>query len=236
VGLLAATVHVNATDRFTQTVPLPPNRAVSVSMTIGHLRVQGEARNDAVIEVVRTAPSQAGLPRIPVTIEERPDEVRVLGEQAGNGMDPALTTDITMRVPHAARLQSLRVKEGRITLSALDGTVMADVRRGPIDARNLQGVVRLETGIGDVAADQMRLSPGGMLRVRAFNGHIRLTLAERPVHARVMALALNGTIQSTIPLTMRDSWGPRWGETTLGSGEPVISLDVVTGDISIKTR
>jgi hypothetical protein len=35
-------------------------------------------------------------------------------------------------------------------------------------------------------------------------------------------------------LTRRDTWGPRWGETTLGKGEPVISLDVVTGLIEIK--
>ena len=53
-------------------------------------------------------------------------------------------------------------------------------------------------------------------------------LAERPADARIMALALNGD-QSDIPLTMKDTWGPRWGEATLGKGEPVISLDVVTG-------
>jgi hypothetical protein len=50
-----------------------------------------------------------------------------------------------------------------------------------------------------------------------------------------MALVLDGTIKSQIPLHLRDSWGPRWGETTLGKGEPVISLDVVTGDIDIRT-
>ena len=57
--------------------------------------------------------------------------------------------------------------------------------------------------------------------------------AARPTDARILALALNGQITSSIPLTMRDTWGPRWGETTLGKGEPVISLDVVTGSIAI---
>ena len=52
-------------------------------------------------------------------------------------------------------------------------------------------------------------------------------------HARIMALALNGTIQSTIPLTVKDAWGPRWSEATLGRGEPVISLDVVNGTIQL---
>ena len=50
-----------------------------------------------------------------------------------------------------------------------------------------------------------------------------------------MALALNGTIRSDIPLTTKDTWGPRWSEATLGKGEPVISLDVVNGQIEIKS-
>jgi hypothetical protein len=73
------------------------------------------------------------------------------------------------------------------------------------------------------------------LRLRAFNGDVRLTLAERPADARIMALALNGHVKSEIPLKHRDTWGPRWGEATLGKGEPVISLDVVTGTVEIKS-
>jgi DUF4097 and DUF4098 domain-containing protein YvlB len=80
-----------------------------------------------------------------------------------------------------------------------------------------------------------RLPPNGLLRLRSFNGDVRLTMAERPTDARILALALNGQIKSDIPLTTRDTWGPRWGETTLGKGEPVISIDVVTGMIEIKS-
>jgi hypothetical protein len=50
-----------------------------------------------------------------------------------------------------------------------------------------------------------------------------------------MALALNGTVTSEIPLTRKDSWGPRWAEATLGTGEPVISLEVVTGAVEIRS-
>jgi hypothetical protein len=37
-------------------------------------------------------------------------------------------------------------------------------------------------------------------------------------------------------MTTRDTWGPRWSEATLGKGEPVISIDVVTGKVEIRTR
>ena len=236
MGLLAAASMVNVTDRRSQTIALPAGRGLSVDVTIGRIRVQGESRDDAAIEILRTAPNADGLSKIPLTVEESPTDVRVTSLQADGQTNPALRTDVTLRVPRAARLPLIRVMEGSIQLSALSGSITADVRRGPIGASDVQGVVRLETNIGDITATAMRLSPRGLLRLRTFNGNVRLELAERPAHARIMALALNGTIESQIPLTMRDTWGPRWGETTLGNGEPVISLDVITGAIAITVR
>jgi DUF4097 and DUF4098 domain-containing protein YvlB len=138
-------------------------------------------------------------------------------------------------VPRAAVIDHVQVLEGRITVTRFSGTLTADIRRGSIEGRDLSGTLRLESGIGSVVLTGARLTATGLLRLRAFNGDVRLTLAERPADARIMALALNGQIKSEIPLTMKNTWGPRWAETTLGKGEPVISLDVVTGTIEIKT-
>ena len=236
VASLAVAATLNVTDRQSFTVPLPTGRAVTLALTVGHLRVEGESRADARIDVVRTAPSAEALSRIPVRVEESAEEVRIVGVQADDAADPALRTDVTLRVPREALLKSLRVMEGRITLAGLGGTVNADLRRGPIEASGLQGTVRLETGIGDVTATNMRLGANGLIRLRAFNGNVRLALAARPSNARVMALALNGTIKSEIALTMKNAWGPRWGETTIGDGDAVISLDVITGVIEIEVQ
>lgn len=235
--VLAATLAIGATsaaDTQSRTVNLPPGRSLTLEITVGDVRIVGEPRQDALIEIVRSAPGAAALARIPVAIEETATEVRVTAIQQAGETDPALRTNVTLRVPHTASLTSIRLLEGRLRLSALRGLVTADVRRGSIEAVDVEGTVRLETGIGDIIADRAKLSTGGLLRLRAFNGDIRLTLAEHPRDARVMALALNGTITSNIPLAMKDSWGPRWGEATLGKGEPVISIDVITGAIHIK--
>ncbi len=235
--VLAATLAIGAAwaaDTQSRTVNLPPGRSLTLEITVGDVRIVGEPRQDAFIEIVRSVPGPEALARIPVTIEETATEVRVTAIQQAGETDPALRTDVTLRVPHAASLTSIRLLEGRLRLSALRGFVTADVRRGSIEAVDVEGTLRLETGIGDIVADRTTLSTGGLLRLRAFNGDVRLTLAGRPRDARVMALALNGTIRSDIPLTMKDTWGPRWGETTLGTGEPVISIDVITGAIHIK--
>jgi hypothetical protein len=224
------------TDRQTRTVPLPPGRAITLEITVGRVVIEGASRSDAQIEIVRHAPSSEGLARIPVEIVEEEAGVRIRGLQADGATDPAYRTDVTLRVPESAVIESVKIVEGHLTLSALHGSVTADLRRGAIEASGLQGTIRLETGIGNVIVSGARLSPGGLLRLRAFNGDVRLRFEATPTDARVMALALNGTITSDIPLTMKDTWGPRWGEATLGKGEPVVSIDVITGRIEIRAK
>jgi hypothetical protein len=221
------------TDRHSWTVALPEGRTLRVSLTVGQVRIVGEPRQDAAIEVVRTAPTAAAFARLPVRLVESAGEVTFTAEQVDGGTDPALRTDVSLRVPVDAHIARVHVLEGAVSISRLTGKIDAAIARGPIQASHISGVVRLQTDIGDVTVTSARLTPGGLLRLRTFNGNVRLGLAAPPRDARIMALALNGSIRSEIPLTMKNTWGPRWGETTLGTGEPVISIDVVTGTISI---
>lgn len=233
--LLAAALAVSAGDRQTHAIALPAGKTLSIQVTIGAVRIEGSDRPDAEVIVERLAPNAAHLARIPVTIDDTPARVIVRALQTDNTTDPAIRADVTVRLPRSAEIDQVQVLEGRIAITGFSGRVNADIRRGPIEGTDLSGTLRLEAGIGSVTLTAARLSANGLLRLRAFNGDVRLSLAERPRDARILALALNGPIKSDIPLTTRDTWGPRWGEATLGKGEPVISIDVVTGSIEIKT-
>ncbi|MEO8681373.1 MAG: hypothetical protein ABI665_20150 [Vicinamibacterales bacterium] len=233
LAALAASAASPVTVRQTRIVTLPPGRALVIDITIGAVKIEGSDRADAELLIERQAPSTASLARIPVTIDETPERVTVRGVQAEGATNPELRVDLTVRVPRGAVFERIQVIEGRLSINQFSGQLTADVRRGPIEGTDLSGTLRLETGIGSVVLTRAKLSPDGLLRLRTFNGDIRLALAETPPDARILALALNGTIRSDIPLTKKDTWGPRWSETTLGRGEPVISLDVVTGTIEI---
>ncbi len=232
--VLAAALTV-ATDTQTRVIAWPEGKSLAIEITVGNLRIEGSDRRDVEIVIERESPSTAQLDGLPVVIDDTPSRATVRVVQADGGSDPALRSNVTVRVPRAAVIDRVQVLEGRITINRFSGTLTADIRRGPIEATEVSGTLRLETGIGSVVLTGARLSRDGLLRLRAFNGDVRLALAERPADARIMALALNGTITSQIPLTMKDTWGPRFGETTLGTGEPVISLDVITGAIEIKS-
>jgi DUF4097 and DUF4098 domain-containing protein YvlB len=232
-ALAAGAVEVS--DKQTRVVPLSAGKPLSIDITIGTVRIEGSERSDAEITVERHAPGAAQLAQLPITIDDTPERVTVRVVQLDGGTDPALRADVVVRVPRAAAIDRVQVLEGRVSVTRFAGTLNADIRRGPIEGRDVTGTLRLESGIGSVVLTGTRLAPDGLLRLRAFNGDVRLSLAERPADARIMALALNGAIKSDIPLTMRETWGPRWGETTLGRGEPVISLDVVTGTVEIRS-
>jgi hypothetical protein len=223
----------DVTDRVSRTMPLAADGVLVIEASMAVVQLVGTTRGDVHVEIARTAPTREDLARFPVVIDTDGPRLRVTVVQAGT--DARLQATIRVEVPARARIASLRVAEGRLEVTDFAGTLAADVRRGPIVASGVSGVLRLETGIGDLEVRRARLTPDGLLRLRTFNGDVRLSFDETPADARVMALALNGTISSQVPLMLKTAWGPRWGEATIGRGEPVVSLDVVTGDIIIET-
>jgi hypothetical protein len=235
--LLAASGAVqaaDATDRVARTLALPPSRAIRVEATIADVTIVGSSRADVAVEIVRRAPHAADLARYPVHVDETSGTLRIGAVQADDGRDATLKTAIVVEAPASAIVQAVRVFEGHVKLSSLTAACDVDIRRGAIEASGLGGRIRLESGIGSIEVTRPALVAGGMMRLRVFNGPIRVGFARPPDNARILAVTLNGTIRSEIPLAMKDQFGPRFGETTIGTGEPVVSIDVVKGDIEIR--
>jgi hypothetical protein len=233
LGVAAPNAGAEVTDRVARTVALPPGLSIRVDATIADVTIAGSNRSDVSVEIVRRAPTPADLSRYPAVIETTAEGLRIGAVQQDDGRDPSLKADIVVRAPAAAVFQSVRVAEGRVRVSALTAACDVDIRRGPIEATGLAGRVRLESGIGSVDVRDSALTPGGMLRLRIFNGPLRVRFARAPANARILATTFNGVISSDIPLAMKNTFGPRFGETTIGSGDPVMTLDAVTGDIAI---
>lgn len=230
----AAPASADVTDTVARRVAIRPTTSISVEITIGDVRVSSWDRDEVSIEVVRRAPNARELARIPAQIEDGADGLLIRAVQADAGRDSRLRTDVVLRVPAAAQLRDVAVFEGRIELSGLRGACSAHLERGDIVAKQMSGSIRLETAIGNIRLDGATLSSDGLMRLRTFNGDVALELAEQPQHARILALSMGGAITSDIPLTRRERWGPRFGEATLGKGEPLISIDVVNGNVAIK--
>lgn len=238
-GLAAAafardTTRAEVSERAVRTATLTPGQTLALAVTVGTVTVTGDdGRGDVRIEITRRAPSAEALARIPLDFAETPAGPRLTLTQAAGGADPLLVSDVRVTAPSAVRLDAIAIAEGRLVLRRLHGEVRAAVARGSISAEDVSGVLRLETTIGPVEVTRATLRANGLIRLRAFNGDVRLSMTGPVSDTRILALALNGRIDSDVPLTMKDAWGPRWAETSIGRPDRVISIDVVTGVIRL---
>jgi hypothetical protein len=229
----ASPAAADVSERLTRTVPLTPGAPITLQVTIGQVKVTGWDRPEVAIDIVRRAEDGRALARLPVTIETGEGGLRVRLVQDADGRDPAMTADVSLRVPVDAQLANVEVFEGRVELSGLAGRVSVHLERGDVVAEAISGAIRLETAIGNIRLTRSTLRSDGLMRLRTFNGDVLVTFAQPPAHARVLALTMGGTITSDLPLNRKEQWGPRWGEATIGNGEPVLSIDVVNGNITI---
>lgn len=157
LSAVARGAKVDVTDRQTQAIPLPPGKTLSIEVTVGTVRIDGWDQPDVEVVVERRVPAPAQLARLPLVIEDLPAKASIRALQTDDTTDPALRADVTVRVPRTAVIDRVQVLEGRITVEGFDGTLTADIRRGPIDGRTIAGTLRLESGIGSVTLTGARI-------------------------------------------------------------------------------
>jgi len=233
-GPRADVVAQTADDGRTQSFRLAAGAPVSLRTIAGTVRIAGVDGLDEVrLRVARRA-ERAVLAASPIAVDVTGAGLRIDATPGLVAGTHGVSADVMLEVPPDAVVDAIEIDDGRLEVDGVRGAIRARVARGDIRAANVSGIVRLETSMGDVTVSRARLSAGGLLRLRAFNGDVRLAFAAPPEDARILALALNGTITSAIPLTAKEGWGPRWAEASIGRADRVVSLDVVTGTIRIE--
>lgn len=119
-----------ATDRQIRVFALPAGHSIAIEVTVGDVRIEAADRHDALVEIVRRAPADADLARIPIEIDETTPAIRVRAVQTDGTTDAALRTDVIITVPRDARVDGVRGMEGKITIAGMAGTIgAADARR-----------------------------------------------------------------------------------------------------------
>ncbi len=218
--------------RTRQEIRVPSTLPLVIATTVGDVVVEAWDLDEIAIEFERSAGSAADLARV-FNAVALSDALTVSATQREGQKAADLRGTVRLFVPAAQPIRSIDVFEGRVSLRGLSGGVRATVVRGDIDARAMSGRLRFETTIGDVRVGYESGREDGAIRLRAFNGHVSLMLTEAPRNMRLLALTLNGIVSSDLPLTHQSGTGPRFAEATFGVGEPVVSIDVVKGDITI---
>jgi hypothetical protein len=220
-------------DRVVRRLALDPARPVEIRATVGSVRIRGEDRGDLQVDVEREVPEHTVPEALPVTIGDDGDAVRISALHPAGGKASAIRATIDVALPRAAPLRVIEVGEGQIEITGTRNVVQAQVERGSISARDISGIIRLETSEADLRVEAANLLPGGLLRLRTVTGHIRIGLARRPADARILLHTLSGRIESSLALDPRPGFGGRLREGVIGPGQVLLSADSVRGDITL---
>lgn len=137
-----------------------------------------------------------------------------------------------MHVPRNARLDSVNLVNGSLTVQKVAGEVDAKLVNGKAHIRDLTGEANVSSVNGSIEANYASLNNVRQIKLGSVNGSVELGLPGSP-NANVKASTVNGGIRSDFPLTVQGSFASHSLSGTLGSGGTRIELSNVNGSIHI---
>jgi len=134
---------------------------------------------------VKSAWSKERLDEAKIEIRAEQNEIAIRTEYPGHDHsfnfhnddehgNPA-SVEYTITVPRQARLDEIKLVNGRLDVQDVAGEVHASCVNGRIQAHNLQGPVELNTVNGELDASVDQL-PSSELNCSSVNGRLRVTL------------------------------------------------------------
>jgi hypothetical protein len=177
---------------------------------------------DGTLTFCTLYPSRAGYP-------ENTCDAR--GNTSHSNSDSDVQVDYTVRVPAGVTLEAKTV----------NGNVKAIAMKGPVDARTVNGEIRVTTSSwaeaatvnGGVAVEMAAKGWPDDLEFRSVNGSILLDLVGAP-NASLRAETMHGDIDSEFPLEVSGKIRKNRISGTLGSGGKELAMTTLNGSIELR--
>jgi DUF4097 and DUF4098 domain-containing protein YvlB len=216
---------------------LAANGRVELSNINGDVHITAWDQNQVKVDAVKRADDKEGLAAMEIRVDSRPDSLSIETKYHQNDnwsrrYNHRSDVEYTVRVPRGARLDEIKLINGALDISGVNGEVRASCINGKLQASGLTSRAKLETINGPLEANFNQLqSP---IDLSSVNGPVRLTLPS-DAKAQIEATTVHGGIDNNFGLRVNNH---RWvghdlrGE--LGSGGVEIRLRNVNGPVEIR--
>lgn len=224
-------------EEFHQTYPLSANGRIDLDNINGSVHISVWDQNQVKVDAVKRARDEQRLKDEEIRVNARPDSISIETHYRDHGDDwhgnnnPG-SVEYTLTVPRSARLDEIKLINGGLDVTGVNGEVRASCINGKLVARDLGGRARLATINGKLDAEFQRLvSP---IELSSVNGPVQLTLPS-DTKANVDASTVHGDIQNEFGLHTNDHrfvGHEMRGE--LGGGGVDIRVNNVNGTIEVR--
>ena len=231
------------TEEFHKVYPLTAQGRIELENINGPVHITGWDRDEVKVDAVKSAWSKERLDEAKIEVREGqndlsirtryPDRDRTFNFGSDDEHNNPARVEYTITVPRKARLDEIKLVNGRLDIQDVAGEVRASCVNGRIQARNLQGPVSLETVNGELDASVDQL-PSSELKLSSVNGRLRVTLPS-DARAELKASTISGNISDDFGLpVIRHQYVGRSLHGQLGGGGTLVRLSNVNGTIEIR--
>ena len=231
------------TEEFHKVYPLSAQGRVEIANINGPVHITGWDRDEVKVDAVKSAWTKKRLDEARIEIRSEQNEISIRTEYPSHDHNfnfhnddehgnPA-SVEYTITVPRQARLDEIKLVNGRLDVQDVAGEVHASCVNGRIQAHNLQGPVELNTVNGELDASVDQL-PSSELKLSSVNGRLRVTLPS-DAKAELKASTVSGNISDEfgLPVTRHQFVGHSL-HGQLGGGGTLVKLSNVNGEIEIR--
>src|ERR1700691_6493545 len=227
------------TEEFHQTYALSPDGRVELDNINGDVHISTWDQNDVKVDAVKSAGSKERLDEPRIEVNAAKDHVSIRTKYRdhdntfnwGSHNNPP-SVEYTLTVPRSARLDEIKLINGKLDITGAAGGVHASCINGRLEAHNLSGRAELSTINGhlDARVDQLAGSP---VELNSVNGSVELTIPSDS-KAQIEASTVSGGIDNDFGLHVNHhNFVGHDLRGELGSGGPHIKLENVNGHIEI---
>lgn len=204
-------------EELSRTCPLVADGRFRLKNIVGPVSITAWDRAEVSIRAIKRARTQAALNGVKIEIEATPGAVNVETkyDDERHRRDDGASVEYEIRVPRRAKLESVETVVGSLAIKGIAGSVKAS------------------SGTGGIEADFDGLNEGQGITLSTVTGPIRVVLPS-DADVEVRADTVNGSVRNDFGLAVRRSGfiGQRMAGT-LGRGKARLSLNSVTGSISV---
>jgi DUF4097 and DUF4098 domain-containing protein YvlB len=229
IAMAVLPARAEVREEFHKSVAMDANGSFSVRNVDGGITIAAWDKNEAQIDAVKSASSDAKLrdTRIEVAGSGHSVDVKTKYSDSSSGAK----VEYTIHLPRGARLFAVETVNGGIHIDGPQGLIKAKTVNGKVEVWNAADELELESVNGELKAS---LSNAGKnpAKLKVVNGSISVSMpASTNAHMKVSTVS--GDIHSDLPISVnKPQYGPGANaDTALGSGGATIELESVNGSI-----
>lgn len=238
VLVISASANADVQNEIVKTFSVGEQAELRLENVNGEVDIKGWSKNEIKVTAVIMAKNQEALDRISVDMDKNARGVSVETHYKHNngwGKNNSGSVDYTVMVPNQARLSSIELVNGSLTVDGVAGEMDINLVNGSIVASGLTSDSEINSVNGSIDVTYQSISKDLRdISIDTVNGRIELNLPD-DISADVDIETMHGSIKNDFGLSAnKNMFAGKNLNGTIGSGDVKISIESVNGGVRLR--